>query len=61
MLCRWCQETRPYSAAIVRATREAAKPELVLYTMALTLASVATVVKKPIYGPYTTGIQKSRA
>jgi len=35
------------------ATREAAKPKLVLYIMALALASVATIVNKPIYGLHT--------
>jgi len=38
---------------LFRATREAAKPKLVLYITALTLASVATVVNKPIYRPHT--------
>jgi len=36
------QKAQPYSTVIVLATREAAKPKLVLYIMAIALASVAS-------------------
>ena len=54
--------TRRLDHSLLWTAREAAKAaKLVIYIMDITLASVATIVSKPIYIPYTAGIQKSHA
>jgi len=60
MMCLLVRRHDHTQLRLILATRETAKPKLVVYIMDIKLDSVATIANKPIHA-YTARMQKSHA